>query len=170
MSIATLLPRWRVPLGFAAAAVALWLASPTPVTLAAGAVVAVAGEALRVWAAGHLEKGREVTSSGPYRYLRHPLYAGSTLLGLGLIIAAASLPVALVTTTYLVIMLLAAARSEEAVLRSRFGGAYDAYAAGELDDGGRRFSLDRARRNREHRAVAGLVAVLGVLTVKALVG
>ena len=159
-----------MPLGFAAAAVVLWLASPTPGTLAAGAVVAVAGEALRVWAAGHLEKGREVTSSGPYRYLRHPLYAGSTLLGLGLIIAAASLPVALVTTTYLVIMLLAAARSEEAALRSRFGGAYDAYAAGRLDDRGRRFSLARARRNREHRAVAGLVAVLGVLTVKALAG
>ena len=40
-----------------------------------------AGEALRIWAAGHLEKGREVTASGPYRWTRHPLYLGSTIIG-----------------------------------------------------------------------------------------
>ena len=33
-----------------------------------GAVVALVGEALRIWAAGHLEKSREVTRSGPYRF------------------------------------------------------------------------------------------------------
>jgi hypothetical protein len=61
-----LLARNRVRLGFAASALALWLARPTPTSLMAGAIVAVAGEALRIWAAGHLEKGREVTASGPY--------------------------------------------------------------------------------------------------------
>ena len=30
----------------------------------------LAGEALRLWAAGHLEKGKEVTRSGPYRWVR----------------------------------------------------------------------------------------------------
>jgi len=46
-------------------------------------VVAACGELLRLWAAGHLEKSREVTTSGPYRFTRHPLYMGSTLIGIG---------------------------------------------------------------------------------------
>ena len=49
----------------------------------AGSVVAVVGEALRVWAAGHLNKSREVTSSGPYRWFAHPLYVGSSVMGVG---------------------------------------------------------------------------------------
>ena len=61
------LARLRVPLGFGVGAVALGLAQPTSATVVAGAVIACAGEALRVWAAGHLIKSREVTSSGPYR-------------------------------------------------------------------------------------------------------
>ena len=76
--------RLRVPLGYVLGAGALWLASPTPRSLAAGAAVGAIGEALRIWAAGHLEKGREVTSSGPYALTRHPLYAGSTIIGAGI--------------------------------------------------------------------------------------
>ena len=55
---------------------ALVLAQPTWPFWRVGPAVALAGEVLRVWAAGHLEKSREVTSSGPYRFTRHPLYVG----------------------------------------------------------------------------------------------
>ncbi|MEO6222023.1 MAG: isoprenylcysteine carboxylmethyltransferase family protein, partial [Vicinamibacterales bacterium] len=58
------LARLRVPLGFAAFAFGFWLASPTTSSLLVGAGVALIGQALRVWAAGHIEKGREVTRSG----------------------------------------------------------------------------------------------------------
>ena len=85
------LARYRVRLGFIAAAAALWLAQPTTTSLAAGAAIALAGEGLRIWAAGHLEKGREVTASGPYRLSRHPLYLGSALIGAGFAVASASL-------------------------------------------------------------------------------
>ena len=88
------LARWRVPLGYALGGVALWLAEPTRQSLAIGAAVGAAGEALRIWAAGHLEKGREVTNTGPYAITRHPLYAGSTIMGAGLAIAANSVAVA----------------------------------------------------------------------------
>ena len=60
------LARWRVPLGYVLAIAAFWLASPTARSLAIGAIVGAIGEAFRMWAAGHLEKGREVTTSGPY--------------------------------------------------------------------------------------------------------
>lgn len=167
MTITAYLARLRVPLGFLFGAVALWLARPTPVTLAAGGVLAVAGEAVRVWAAGHLEKSREVTSSGPYRLTRHPLYLGSTLMGIGLAIASARWAVAVLVAVYLLATLTAAIRSEEAFLRAAFGDAYDQYRAGRLPAAPRRFSWRRARANREYRAALGLLAVMLFLVWKA---
>jgi protein-S-isoprenylcysteine O-methyltransferase Ste14 len=157
------LARWRVTLGFVLAGAVLWLATPTRDTWIAGAIVAVLGELLRIWAAGHLEKSREVTSSGPYRFLRHPLYAGSALIGVGLAVAARSLPAALLIGAYLGLTLNAARRSEEAHLRDKFGDAYDAYAGGRADPIPRRFSWRRALANREHHALAGLLAGFAVL-------
>jgi hypothetical protein len=166
MMLTQSLARLRVPLGFLFGALALWLAQPTPATLVAGGVVAVTGEALRVWAAGHLEKSREVTSSGPYRLTRHPLYAGSSLMGVGLTIASARWEVAVLVAVYLVATLTAAIRSEEAFLRAAFGDAYDRYREGRLAAAPRRFSWHRARANREYRAVFGLLGVMVFLAWK----
>ena len=66
--------------------VVLWLAQPTRATLAIGTALAIGGECLRVWASGHLNKAREVTASGPYRWFAHPLYVGSSIMGVGLAI------------------------------------------------------------------------------------
>ena len=162
--------RLRVPLGFAFGLIALWLAQPTPRTLLWGAIVAIAGELMRIWAAGHLEKGREVTMSGPYRITRHPLYLGSTLIGMGLAIAANNLWVAALVLGYLVVTLTAAIRTEEAHLTEKFGAAYPEYRAGRGPGVERRFSLDRAlRTNREYRAAIGVLVVLAVLVLKSTV-
>jgi protein-S-isoprenylcysteine O-methyltransferase Ste14 len=158
--------RLRVPLGYVLGAAALWLASPTSRSLAAGAAVGAVGEALRIWAAGHLEKGKEVTSSGPYALTRHPLYVGSTILGAGLAIAASSLFVAALVFVYLGLTYTAAIRSEEAHLTHKFGGHYPDYREGRTAAGTRRFSLERAMRNREYRALAGFVIVLALLAAR----
>ena len=161
-----LLTRFRVALGFALAAVVLLLATPEWPTWAAGAAIAVVGEMLRVWAAGHLEKSLEVTSSGPYRYVRHPLYMGSALIGIGLAVASTNMAVAMVIGLYLGLALNAARRSEEAHLREKFGDAYDAYAENRSRPANRPFSWARAVRNREHHAMAGLVAGFCALALK----
>src|SRR6478672_12248722 len=114
MRILRRVARLRVPIGFVSAVVVLWVAHPTSRSLAIGTIVAFAGEALRVWAAGHLEKGREVTVSGPYALTRHPLYVGSIIIGIGLVIACASAIVAVLVLAYLGITLTAAIRTEEA--------------------------------------------------------
>jgi protein-S-isoprenylcysteine O-methyltransferase Ste14 len=145
-----------VPLGFVCSGFALWLARPTLASLAWGSAIAVAGEAIRVWAAGHLEKSREVTTSGPYRFSRHPLYVGSTVMALGIAVAARHPAVWAIVVVYVLVMFGSAIRSEEAFLRTRFGGDYDAYRAGRLIDGARRFSVQRALRNREWRSLAGV--------------
>ena len=161
-----LLARWRVALGFVFAAVVLWEAQPTVKSLLVGAVVALAGEMLRTWAAGHLEKSKEVTSSGPYRYTRHPLYLGSTLIGIGLALAANNLGVLVLVILYLATTLTAAMRSEEAHLREKFGGAYDAYAERRAEPMTRQFSWSRALGNREHHTMLGLVAGFALLALK----
>ena len=160
------LARWRVPLGFACGIAALALAEPTPVALAAGASIAVAGEAIRVWASGHLEKSREVTTSGPYRYTRHPLYLGSAIMTLGFAVAAHNLVVAAIAALYLAVTYSSAIRREEAFLTERFGAAYPDYKAGRIGGVARRFSAERALRNREYRAVFGLAAALAILALK----
>jgi protein-S-isoprenylcysteine O-methyltransferase Ste14 len=160
------LARVRVPIGFAVSVAALVLARPTWRSILAGLSLAVVGEAIRVWAAGHLEKGREVTSSGPYRFTGHPLYLGSTLLGVGFAVASNSVTVGVMAVLYLGLTLGAAIRSEEAGLRAKFGGEYDAYRAGRAAGSTRSFSLTRAIRNREHRAVAGLAGVMILLALK----
>jgi len=166
--LAQRIARRRVPLGFAAASVALIFARPTGVTWLLGFAVALVGEAIRVWAAGHLEKSREVTQSGPYRWTRHPLYMGSSLIALGVIIAARHPLVTFVTLVYMATTLAAAIRTEEAFLRVAFGDAYDRYRVSAAPPVARRFSRARARRNREHRAVCGLFAGFGLLALKVL--
>ena len=164
-----LLARFRVFLGFVFAAIVLWLATPTPQSLMVGALVAAIGESIRIWAAGHLEKSKEVTQSGPYRYTRHPLYLGSSLIGIGVAVMANSWIVAAIVITYLALTLTAAMRSEEAHLREKFGDAYDAYAEKRAPRVDRSFSWRRAIHNREHHTVTGLLFGWLLLVVKFLV-
>src|SRR5689334_24461774 len=119
--VAGFLARRRVALGAVMAIAALVLARPTWNSWYAGLAVAVVGEAIRVWAAGHLEKSREVTQSGPYRWTRHPLYVGSSVMAAGIVIASRSLALAVLTAVYMVSTLTAAIRTEEAFLRRTFG-------------------------------------------------
>src|ERR1043165_4282384 len=142
------LARARVPLGFVCALAAFWLAQPTLQSILPGLAIAVAGECLPVWAAGHIEKGREVTRSGPYRWVRHPLYLGSSIMALGFIVAARSIAAAIIVATYMLITLIAAMRTEEAALDARFDGEYSAYRAGTAAPVTRSFSTARVLAHR----------------------
>jgi len=161
------LARRRVALGFACGAAALWLSRPSWTTWTAGCAIALAGEMVRIWAAGHVEKNREVTASGPYRFSAHPLYVGSAIIGVGFAVSAASPVVAVLVGAYLAATIGAAIRREEQFLRGRFGDRYEAYRAGRGADRGRRFSFARAMRNKEYRAIAGFLALAILLALKA---
>ena len=180
LAVTRRLARWRVPAGFLLAAVVFWLAAPTRSSLIVGGAVAVVGESLRIWAAGHLRKSSEVTVSGPYKYFAHPLYVGSAIMGAGLAIASHRLSVVGLVAVYLLVTIVAAVRSEETFLRERFGEGYEAYRRGanakgpsceggepSSDDATRRFSLTQAAANREYRAIAGVAVAWLLLFFKA---
>jgi protein-S-isoprenylcysteine O-methyltransferase Ste14 len=167
-----MLARLRVTTGFVFGAIVLWLAEPTLQSFTIGVTVASVGEGIRIWAAGHLHKSREVTSSGPYRWCAHPLYVGSSVMGAGLAIASGRMVVALLIAGYLIVALTIAAKNEEAFLRRTFGDWYDRYRRGDqgrdvASRSDRRFSLAQARVNREHRAVIGLLLAVLLLALKA---
>ena len=166
MTLAQRIARWRVTVGFVFAALVLWLATPTINSLLLGGAVSLVGELIRIWAAGHVEKSKEVTRSGPYQFTRHPLYLGSSIIGAGVAIASGSAIVAAMVIGYLATTMTAAIRAEEAHLREKFGRQYDAYAARTAPPMARVFSLKRALGNREHHTIAGLVIAFALLALK----
>jgi protein-S-isoprenylcysteine O-methyltransferase Ste14 len=123
----------RVLVPAAAAALVLVAAGPTPLSLGIGGACIAVGEALRLWAAGHLVKSRRLTLSGPYRHLRHPLYAGSLLIGAGFVIAAgpavAAVGLPLGLFFFFAYYLPYKERRERARLARRHGDAFRAFCA-----------------------------------------
>jgi len=89
-------------------------------------------------------------------------------MGIGVAVAAASLPAAAIIAVYLATTYTAAIRTEEAFLRGRFGAAYDDYCAGRGPSVDRPFDWARVWRNKEWRAVGGIALVFLVLSAKAL--
>src|SRR2546423_10112828 len=81
--------RIRVPLSFAFAIAYVWLAHPTRTSLLAGGLSLVPGLLLRGLASGHVQKDRQLTTTGPYAYTRNSLYLGSLILAAGFLVSAA---------------------------------------------------------------------------------
>jgi len=168
--------RWRVPLGFACAALFLFFARPNSWSLAIGAAVAVPGLLLRAWASGHLRKNETLATTGPYAYTRNPLYLGSFLIGLGFTIAAGQVLLVLIFLIMILGIYLPVMRVESTTLASLFGKKYDRYANEvpllfprfspyrRTSDAG--FDRNLYFRYREYRAAIGVVIVWLLLAAK----
>jgi hypothetical protein len=183
----TWVQRWRVPLGFACAAVFIVLARPDRRSLAVGGAVALVGLLIRAWASGHIRKNDRLAVSGPYAHTRNPLYLGSFILGLGFTVAASSdwwlllllggLFAALFLGIYWPVM-----RVEAATLAEMFGEEYKAYAEavpllfprptpyrpGDPAAASVKFDPTLYMRYREYRAALGLLVAWCVLWLKAV--
>src|SRR6202050_1142554 len=72
--------RIRVPLGFLFAAFYIWRARPTWASIFVGVAIALLGIAIRALASGQVQKNQVLTQTGPYAYVRNPLYLGSILI------------------------------------------------------------------------------------------
>ena len=63
------------------------LGTPTLTVWSAGAIVVTIGMLVRLWASGIVVKNEILATSGPYGFVRHPLYVGNVLIGLGFCLA-----------------------------------------------------------------------------------
>lgn len=169
--------RWRVPLGFACAALFLYFAQPDATSLIAGAVVALPGLALRAWASGHVRKNETLATTGPYAYTRNPLYLGSFLMGLGFTIAAGRVLLVLVFVIMILGIYLSVMRVEAETLTELFGKKYERYAKevplfwprlSPFRHAEANFNRELYLRYREYRAAVGLLFVWALLVAKAI--
>src|ERR1700674_433496 len=169
---ADLVARLRVASGFVLVLAFAWFSLPDVRSLAAGLPVSALGLLLRAWATGHLEKNIRLAESGPYAYLRNPLYLGTLLVAAGLAIAARRWVLAGLFAAMFLFIYLPAIELEEQHLRRLFPN-FAAYAERvpalwptlkPLKDGERfRFSL--YVRNREYQALLGFLAGATFLVV-----
>lgn len=77
----------RVPL-FIGAVLLVLFAKPNFTGILSGIILIFVGEGIRIWAAGHLQKNEVLTVSGPYSYVKNPLYIGTILITIGFCIMA----------------------------------------------------------------------------------
>lgn len=153
--------------------------------LAAGVALILLGQALRFWGAGYLEKNQRLARGGPYRHVRHPLYVGSFLMGLGLAVSVEH--VIGWTIAYLVLFVgffVPAIHVEELRLQSIFGAEYQDFMvevpalvprlarppSPPPEPSTSSFAWRRVLANRESRSVVAMVALIAVQVAKVLLG
>lgn len=123
---------------------AVWLfvtAHTTESSLLAGAILAALGELVRCWANGYVghvkvnwteswrgdPKIGSLITGGPYAYVRHPLYFGTMLIGLGFCVIAGNLFFAAVACAAFFAIYSKKMANEEATLAHECGDEYAAY-------------------------------------------
>ena len=146
-------------------------AQPSGRSIAVGLPVLALGASLRVWAAGYLIRNTRLTTEGPYRYCRNPLYLGTALEWAGLLILSSQPFLWFVAVVCYAVLYIPTIRREERILAGVFRLDYARYCrtvprffpslrAARVSDGVR-FSWHQVRVNREHLNLASVwVAVL----------
>lgn len=168
--------RIRVPLGFVFAAFYIWRARPTWLSIAVGTAVAVLGIVIRALASGQVQKDRVLTRTGPYAYVRNPLYLGSIVIGVGFAIAARDIWVVAVLVVFFIAVYIPVIRGEQNFLRGKFP-EYSDYTKKVpsllprslwFPGVTRGFSRELYLRHREYNSLLGAAAILAVLIAKIL--
>lgn len=139
-------------------------------SMRAGIGFIIAGLLLRLWSNGYAIKNDKLTTSGPYAFVRHPLYAGTFLIAIGFVIALNMNWVGLLFLAALSFLYYQTITGEQNMLRAKFGKAYEDYCAkvpamiltlkpyheGEQWP----FSLERLIKSKEYKSVFWITILL----------
>ena len=150
-------------------------AKPNPPMFLSGFTLAVLAEAWRIWAAGTIHKTEELTTSGPYAYVRHPLYVGSFLHSVAYALMSGHWISFAVVLPLFFLLYGAAVSTEEAMLCKIFGERYVDYsrrvprfiprlAAPQQGDGS--FSWRQVKANKEYVNVIWMLFLCGLFILR----
>ncbi len=151
--------------------------SPRAEMLYPGLALVILAELWRIWAAGTIHKTEELTTGGPYAWVRHPLYIGSFLHCVGYCLMSGHWLSFAILMPLFVALYGSAVSTEEAMLHKLFGDRWEAYAARTprfipglrrpvAGDG--RFSWAQVALNKEWRNVAWVVGLSALYVWKLL--
>lgn len=161
----------RILLAWLAAPLLIYYSKISDPSFLWGTALILLGELIRLWSLGFVEKkGQRLAMSGPYAFIRNPLYFGNFFLGLGVIVICSNGIIAAIFITGFTIMYLGTIRQEEKELKERFGKTYEdyckdvpalfprlfPYAAPEKDF----FDWRRIFKHHEYVTVLGIILLL----------
>jgi len=167
----------RTGAGLAAGGLGLVTAHPpTPLAFGIGALLGLAGAIIRFWSAGIIAKNRELATSGPYAYVRNPLYLGSLLIAVGFLLLNGNPWFAAPAVVVAVVVYLRTVKAEEEALAGHFGAAFATYHATvpaiipwkgrcEVPGAETTYSLDQSLKNKEYNGFLGTLGMLAVFYV-----
>jgi hypothetical protein len=171
LELAAILRRHRRTIGIPLVLAAFLLARYNPQLLVPSLILVVVGELIRIWAAGNLQKEKILTTGGPYRFIRNPLYLGSFLMAIGFGLISGSIWVWILIVAYFALVYIPVIKFEETILRQKFA-EYPVYAEKvpafyptffPYETSTTHFSFRQAWRNREYNAVLGIIAAYIIL-------
>lgn len=150
-------------------------AAPSLTGLLVGLGLALIGQAIRIWAAGYISKNKQLADSGPYAYVRNPLYVGSLFLAAGYCVMSGLWRSWIITAVFYFIFYIGTIVSEEEHLANVLGEAYLQYKAAvprliprlspSRGQNGR-FVWSQVWYNREERSLTALVVVTVLFWLK----
>jgi protein-S-isoprenylcysteine O-methyltransferase Ste14 len=155
----------RVPAGTLLGIVFLVLTHPSRHSLLLGGAIACFGALIRVWAAGYIDKGMALAQEGTYAMTRNPLYLGSFLMAVGVLLAGQGYWLLLPFGIFFLVFYLPVMKREEQELLHGYGDEFLGYSRRvpmffpsfrAASPHSTSFLWARVFRNREHRTLLGL--------------
>ncbi|MDD5449803.1 MAG: isoprenylcysteine carboxylmethyltransferase family protein [Candidatus Omnitrophica bacterium] len=137
-----------------------------------------AGLFMRIWANGYAVKSEKLTTSGPYAFVRHPLYLGTMFLVIGFIVILNLRFIGALFFIIIAAIYYRTVKKEEGMLRSRFAEyldyskkvpalfpSFSPYRGGEKWP----FSLERLIRSQEYKMFIWTTVIIILFYLKYLV-
>jgi protein-S-isoprenylcysteine O-methyltransferase Ste14 len=162
-------PRFAViyPFGF----FLLFFGSVDEVSLRLGIGYVIAGLLIRLWSNGYAIKNDKLTISGPYAYVRNPLYLGTFLIAIGFVfILKMGYIVGPLFLGALIFMYYNTIQSEQKMLLEKFGQKFKNYCAKvpamlpsltPYTDGDQwPFSLERLIKSKEYKSFVWISVII----------
>ncbi len=139
-------------------------------SIMAGIWFIIAGLLIRLWANGYAVKMDKLTTCGPYAFVRHPLYVGTTFLVVGFIVMLRAYYAGALLLGAMIIIYYRTIKKEERLLKEKFKDTYLDYQAkvpamiptifpyqqGEKWP----FSLKRLTKSREYKVSIWLTIII----------
>ena len=104
------------------------LSQPTLYFFIVGCLFVLDGLLIRLYASGFVYKNKELSTSGPYAYVRHPLYTGNILILIGISFAAGSISALVISIIFFWFYYPAAIEYEDRKLKSLFPDSWDSWS------------------------------------------
>ena len=104
------------------------LSQPTLYFFILGCLLVLDGLLIRLYASGFVYKNKELSISGPYAYVRHPLYTGNILILIGISFAAGSISALVISIIFFWFYYPAAIEYEDRKLKSLFPDSWDSWS------------------------------------------